>query len=145
MSDCKMDNNNNEDKEDNIEISQLPIELICKIMDYLELNDRKNASLVCKHWRWSFLASGFLSEVIVKANNNLFVSLQHRRISGSARQHRDPSSMVVSNSPIMASLDFCFNLVNLDFEHDSADVALMLSNLRASKRYSVCPNQFSNI
>lgn len=123
-------------EEENMEIYQLPVELICKIMSYLELNDRKNASLVCKHWRWAFLASGFLGDVVVKANNNLFVN-QRRVSKGSARQHRDSSSMVLSDSPIMASVDFCLNLVNLDFEHDSADAAFMLSNLRAFTRYSV--------
>lgn len=67
---------NEDDTPDSFSPNHLPIELICKIIEYLDVNDRKNASLVCKRWRSAFLAGNFLCDVLVKANNNLF--LHHR-------------------------------------------------------------------
>lgn len=129
-----------EEIEPTIGLGHLPIELVCKIIGYLELNDRKNASLVCKRWRAAFLAGNFLSDVLVKANNNLFVSNRPPAVSEFAsgaldgvRRHRASSAMVLEPSTT-GSAHFCSNLVNLEFEHESADVSLMLGNLRSLRK-----------
>lgn len=134
-------------------LAHLPIELVCKIIGYLELNDRKNASLVCKRWRAAFLAGNFLTDVLVKANNNLFVSMNNRpeTASASARgdlylggvRHRASSAMAMA--PLARSAQFCLNLVNLEFEHESADVSLMLGNLRVIRQNSVATLNNNNL
>jgi hypothetical protein len=55
-------------------INELPVEIICQIFSYLEVSERKNASLVCKKWRYAFLNTHFLNDVLIKANNCLFIS-----------------------------------------------------------------------
>ncbi len=58
----------------NYGIDTLPLEIICKIFSYLEVSERKNASLTCKKWRFAFLNTNFLSDVLIKANNYSFIS-----------------------------------------------------------------------
>lgn len=123
-------------------IDDLPIEIICKIIDYLEFNERKNASLVCKKWRNAFLESYYLKDIMVKANNHLFVS--NRPLSASVNKlpplnlshskHRAASSMALHSYSTKSNFNFQLynNLVNLEFENDSADVNLLLKNLKSS-------------
>ena len=127
-------------------IESLPIELVCKIIDYLEFSDRKNASLVCKKWRNAFLESYFLKDILVKANNHLFLSnrppssrlpsanstknLANSNVSYPA--HRAASTMALSSYSTRSTFNthLYANVVNLEFENDSADVSLLLSNLK---------------
>jgi len=55
-------------------INELPVEIICQIFNFLEVSERKNASLVCKKWRYAFLNTHFLNDVLIKASNCLFIS-----------------------------------------------------------------------
>ena len=54
-------------------ILHLPIEIICLIMSYLNLNDKKNASLISRRWRNSFEEGFMLKEIVVKGNENLIM------------------------------------------------------------------------
>ena len=65
---------NNSVSYDNYGINTLPIEILCQVFSYLEVSERKNASLVCRKWRFAFLNTNFLSDVLIKANNYLFIS-----------------------------------------------------------------------
>jgi hypothetical protein len=122
-------------------IQSLPTEILCKIMDYLDFNDRKVASLVCKKWRNSILESYFLKDILIKANNHLLLSrpssssLSHPSLPlnstanlSVSNQHRAASSMVPSST---FNIHLYSNVVNLEFENDSADVSLLLNNLKA--------------
>lgn len=124
-------------------INSLPIEILNKIFDYLDFGDRKNASLVCKKWRNAYLES-FLGDIMIKANNHLFVSsrpsssnmyssLSLNKLSDlSATKHRAASTMALSaySSTSSFNIHLYSNVVNLDFENDSADVALLIKNLQ---------------
>lgn len=59
---------------DDYGINALPVEIICQIFSFLAVPERKNASLVCKKWRYAFLNNQFLSDILIKANNHLFIS-----------------------------------------------------------------------
>lgn len=50
-------------------IIDLPTELICHIMSYLNKNDRKNASLISKKWRLSYKNASILKNIKIKAND----------------------------------------------------------------------------
>lgn len=116
-----------------INLNNFPIELICKIISYLDFNDKKNASQVCKRWRFAFFTSNFLSHALVKANNNLFVSYRpHSPQTWGSKIHRSASTMAIQSFKLTFNFNFYTHLVNLDFENDSADVDLMLNNLRSS-------------
>jgi hypothetical protein len=52
-------------KQDSL-ILHLPTEIICLIMSFLNLNDRKNASLISKRWRSSFEEGFMLKDIVVK-------------------------------------------------------------------------------
>ena len=65
---------NNSVSYDNYGINTLPIEILCQVFSYLQVSERKNASLVCKKWRFAFLNTNFLSDVLIKANNYVFIS-----------------------------------------------------------------------
>ena len=125
-----------------IHIDSLPIEILCKIMDYLEFNDRKNASLVCKKWRNSILESYFLKDILIKANNHLLLSRPSSSRTNlplnssanlSASNHRAANTMALSAYSTISTFNIHLysNVVNLEFENDSADVSLLVNNLRA--------------
>ncbi|RNA11116.1 F-box LRR-repeat 13-like isoform X2 [Brachionus plicatilis] len=115
----------------NSPIQNLPTEIVCKIFDFLSFSEKKNASMVCKKWRDYFLESYYFKNIMVKANNHLFVS--NRPNSSSTRTlghlHRASSAMA-----LWASSNFNHqlytNLVNIEFINDSADVSLMIENLK---------------
>ena len=124
----------------NTHIDSLPVEILCKIMDCLEFSDRKNASLVCRKWRNAILESYFLKDILIKANNHLLVSSRPSSsvvpATGSlltTSNHRAASSMAMSaySTTPTFNIHLYSNVVNLEFENDSADVALLLKNLNA--------------
>ena len=55
-------------KEQDSAILHLPTEIICLIMSFLNLNDRKNASLISKRWRSSFQEDFMLKDIVIKGN-----------------------------------------------------------------------------
>ena len=118
-------------------INSLPVELICKIMCYLDFSDRKNASLVCKKWRSAFFESCFLKSVLFKANNQLFF-LANRPSSSSAKlthsTHRASSSMALPSDALLYNTYLYDNIINLDIENDSADVSLLIKHLETKRQ-----------
>lgn len=123
------------ENESKTSIESLPIELLCKIIDYLDFNDRRNASLVCKKWRSAFLESYYLKDIMIKANNHLFLSSRPSSSSSqySASKHRAASSMALTSYSSVSTFNFYFYsiLVNLEFENDSADANLLVKNLQS--------------
>lgn len=125
---------NNEDLPNLIE--NLPVEILCHIFSYLSFYHRKNASMCCKKWRYVFLETDFLKKISIKANNNLFTSqrpVSKRTESSQAPKHRASSAMALSSYSVTSLSKFNLflynNAINLEFENDSADVALFLRNL----------------
>lgn len=128
-------------------LNNLPLELVCKIISFLDLNDRKSASMVCKKWRYAFFESNCMHDVLVKANNVLFVSNRpssnnNGKYQSSANltsstltnsKHRAASSMALSSYSLTFNFYFYFNIINLEFENDSADVGLLINNLKIYK------------
>jgi len=128
----------------------LPIEILCKIFDYLDFNERKRVSMVCKKWRNAFLDSFSVNNVIIKVNNNLFKSTRPTSSSQSSltlnestkslqqlsnnhtNRHRSASQLALASYSINGIDDYKFysNMVNLEFSNDSADVDLLLKVLR---------------
>jgi hypothetical protein len=117
-------------------IAHLPVEIICQIFNHLSFYDKKNASICCKQWRSVFLEIGFLRDVAIKANNNLFTSRpvsSQSNLRNQPPQHRASSSMALSSysNSSLSRFDFYLynNAVNLEFDKDSADVAMFMRNL----------------
>jgi hypothetical protein len=128
----------------------LPIEILCKIFDYLDFDERKRVSTVCKKWRNAFLDSFSVNNVIIKVNNNLFKSNRPMTSSQSSlslkeptksfqtisniqtNRHRSASQLALASYSINGVDDYKFysNMVNLEFLNDSADVDLLLKVLR---------------
>jgi hypothetical protein len=93
-------------------ILHLPTEIICHIMSYLPLNDKKNSSLISKRWRNSFEEGFMLKEIVVKGNDNL-INKNDNKLYEKA-----------------VNLEFK-NDVNLSqFENGLANNSLSLNNLR---------------
>ena len=117
---------------DVVSINYLPVELICKIFDYLTYNERKNASLVNKKWRSAHLQCLEMNRVVLKANNNLFLSQRPQLTATTTSlsiQHRAASSKALTST---FNFNLFRNLVNLEFDNDSADINLLLRNLQVS-------------
>lgn len=111
--------------------NNLPIELICKIFEYLDYSQAKTASLVCKKWRGAFIHSSQMQSIILKASNSLFGTNRLSSASlGRLTYHTHRSNMAVSLSSF--NMYLFHNLVNLEFENDSADIALLLSQQTSS-------------
>ncbi len=129
----------NDTGEKGFNLGKLPVEIICQIFSHLTFCEKKKASVCCKQWRCIFLETGFLKEASIKANNNLFtsrpVSSQSSQfnIQNKPPQHRANSLIAVSSysSSSLSGLKFCLfnNVVNLEFEKDSADVSLFIKNI----------------
>ncbi|CAF0730981.1 unnamed protein product [Brachionus calyciflorus] len=119
------------------EIDALPNEIICKIFDYLDFCDRKNASLVSKKWRHAFLESYYLKNIMIKANNQLFLSNRPSSSPNNSLKHGHRSSSSMALSIYSSSSNFNYqlynNLVNLEFDSDAADVSLLVKNLQQGK------------
>lgn len=115
----------------------LPIEIICKIMCYLDFDDRKSASLVCKRWRNAFFETCFIRHVLFKANNQLFVTARPSSTSQmlTSSSHRSSMDMAMERSGSF-NTHLYENVMNLDFENDSADVALLLQHLELKRQHS---------
>jgi hypothetical protein len=120
----------------NVSVHDLPIEIICKIFDYLDYSQSKSASMVCKKWRHAHLESLLMKSVILKANNNLFISCRPVSASTSSKtnssQHRSASSMALQTYTSTFNFNLFRNLVNLEFDNDSADIGLLMSNLKSA-------------
>ena len=119
-------------------IENLPLEIICKILDYLEFSERKNASLCCKKWRNAFMESYYLKDILIKANNHLFLSDRPPSSTTSSltnSKHRSVSNMALSAYSLNTKFNIHLynNCVNLEFDNDSADAALLLKNLKSSQ------------
>jgi hypothetical protein len=56
-------------------IEDLPIELMCVVMSYLNKNDRKNVSLITKKWRLSYKHASILKNIKIKANDYYISSI----------------------------------------------------------------------
>lgn len=115
-------------------IQNLPTEIIYKIFNFLSFSERKSASMVCKKWRNHFLESYYFKNIMVKANNQLFVSNRPSSTSthGLGHLHRASSAMALSDNLNFSNHLFT-NLVNIEFINDSADVSLMVENLKKIK------------
>ena len=85
----------------------------------------------------------FIKDILIKANNHLFVSRPYSSTRctpslSSSNHHRAASSMAISSATSTFNVHLYTNVVNLEFENDSADLSLLLSNLKASCSH---PNQ----
>jgi hypothetical protein len=114
----------------------LPLEIICKIFDYMDYSEAKNASLVCKRWRNAHLESQLMRSVVMKANNSLFVSYRPASAinsnNSSLAKHRSANTMALNTYTSTFNFLLFRNLVNLEFDNDSADIGLLMSNLKSN-------------
>jgi hypothetical protein len=122
-------------------IENLPLEIICKVLDNLPFSERKNASLCCKKWRNAFMESYYLKDILIKANNHLFLSNRPSSSSTSSltnSKHRSVSNMALSSYSLNSNFNILLynNCVNLDFDNDSADAALLLKNLKTINTFT---------
>jgi hypothetical protein len=135
LTEAPIENDTGYEQSSNGAINRLPFELICKIFEFMSVNQAKQASALCKKWRYAFFESVKMNQTIFKANNTLFVSerplIQSKPLMlyTAASQHRPSSSMaLVSNF----NLNLYQNLINLEFECDSADINLLLAQRNIS-------------
>lgn len=126
-------------------VLNLPVEIICLIMSFMNLNDRKNASLISKKWRNSFEESFMLKDVVVKANNNLLqqankVTNNHEYVkyNGKAKNGFDKSLLEKASN-----LEFNHDIdLNILFQENNA--ALNLTHLRQLS-FDKCENLSSKL
>lgn len=121
-----------EDEPVSSSIQNLPTEIIYKIFSFLSFSEKKSASMVCKKWRNYFLESYCFKNITVKANNQLFVGSLPSSHHSLGHLHRASSAMALDDKFNFKSHLYT-NLVNIEFMNDSADVSLMVQNLKSIK------------
>ena len=111
----------------------LPVEILCKEVDYLEPSERQDVSHVCKRWRRALLESYYLKDMVVKASNGLFLSPRP-----STATSTPTASSPTPLSPTFASFRAANNKSNSNkkaIKHHSATTSMALAT------YSVANDQ----